>query len=165
MPRGDEPVFYTDLGRKVYGGGGITPDVLVKAEEQPELLQFLEARNAFFEFGVEYTNDHKISDPKWTPSPEVLREFERWVKREGFVEDEAELENGWQDPETRREVLARLRAEIFNATLGNDVRYRVLAEGDHQIQQALGLFGKASDLLAMRKNGKGDSRVVAGAGR
>ena len=111
MPSGDEPVFYTDLGRKVYGGGGITPDVLVKAEEQPELLQFLEARNAFFEFGVEYTASHKISDTNWTPSPEVLREFERWVKREGFVDDEAELENGWQDAETRRELPDLRRAE------------------------------------------------------
>jgi carboxyl-terminal processing protease len=161
----DDEIYHTDLGRKVYGGGGITPDVLVKAEEQPELLQFLEARNAFFEFGVEYTSGRKISDPGWTPSLEVLRDFERWVKREGMIEDETDLENGLQDADTRREVLSRLRAEIFNATLGNDVRYRVLAEGDHQIQQALGLFGKASDLLAMRKNGKGDSRVVAGAGR
>jgi len=45
------------------------------------------------------------------------------------------------------------------------VRYRVLAEGDHQIQQALGLFGKASDLLAMRKSGKGDTHVAAGTNR
>jgi carboxyl-terminal processing protease len=162
LPRGDEPVFYTDLGRKVYGGGGITPDVLVHAEEQPELLQFLEARNAFFEFGVEYTNDHKVTDPNWAPSPDVLRDFERWVKAQGMAEDEADLDKGFQDPATRKAVLARLRAEIFNATLGNDVRYRVLAEGDHQIQQALGLFGKASDLLALRKSGKGDTRVAAG---
>ena len=164
LPRGDEPVFYTDLGRKVYGGGGITPDVLVHPEESPELLQFLEARNAFFEFGVEYTNDHKIPDANWVPGPDVLRDFERWVKAQGMAEDEADLEKGLQDAVTRREVLARLRAEIFNATLGNDVRYRVLAEGDHQIQQALGLFGKASDLLAMRKGGeKGETpaRVVA----
>ena len=62
-------------------------------------------------------------------------------------------------------MLERLRAEIFNATLGNDVRYRVLAEGDHQIQQALGLFGKASDLLAMRKSTKGDTHVAAGTNR
>jgi carboxyl-terminal processing protease len=163
LPRGDEPVFYTDLGRKVYGGGGITPDVLIHPDESPELMQFLEARNAFFEFGVEYSNAHKITDASWVPGPEVIREFERWVKAQGMVEDEGDLEKGLQDPETRKAVQARLRAEVFNATLGNDVRYRVLAEGDHQIQQALALFGKASDLLAMRKNGKasGDTHVVA----
>ncbi len=166
LPHGDDPVFYTDLGRKVYGGGGITPDVLVHPEESPELLQFLEARNAFFEFGVEYTNSHQVTDPNWSPDPGVIKDFERWVKAQGMVDDEGDLEKGLEDEATRREVLARLRAEIFNATLGNDVRYRVLAEGDHQIQQALGLFGKASDLLAMRKSGKGgDTHVAAGSSR
>ena len=139
--------------------------MLIQPEELPELLQFLEARNAFFEFGVEYTSDHKITDPSWAPGPEVLRAFESWVKAQGIAEDEADLEKGLQDAKTRSNVLARLRAEIFNATLGNDIRYKVLAEGDHQIQQALGLFGKASELLAMRKSGKGDTHVAAGAQR
>jgi carboxyl-terminal processing protease len=161
MPRADQPVFYTDLGRKVYGGGGITPDVLIHPDETPELLQFLEARNAFFEFGVQYTSNHKIADSSWTPGPEVIKEFERWVKTRGMVEDEEDLEKGLQDATIRAAVLARVRAEIFNATLGNDVRYRVLAEGDHQIQQSLALFGKASDLLAMRKGSKGDTRAAA----
>ena len=34
-------VFHTDLGRKVYGGGGITPDVMVKDEELSPFEQFL----------------------------------------------------------------------------------------------------------------------------
>ncbi|HEV8630917.1 MAG TPA: S41 family peptidase [Thermoanaerobaculia bacterium] len=165
VPRGDEPVFYTDLGRKVYGGGGISPDVLVHPQESPELLQFLEARNAFFEFGVEYTNAHKVNDPKWIPGADVLQDFERWVKAQGMVEDEKDIDKGLADEKTRHAVLSRLRAEIFNATLGNDVRYRVLAEDDNQIQQALGLFGKASDLLALRKGEKGETHVAAGSNR
>ena len=157
-------MFYTDLGRKVYGGGGITPDVMIHPQEQPELLQFLEARNAFFQFGVEHTSGHKVDSQEWRPSPQVLQEFAAWVAKQGMA-DAAELEAALQDADTREQVTARIRAEVFNATLGNDARYRALAEKDHQIQQALQMFPRATELLAMRRGGgpKGDQRVAEGA--
>jgi hypothetical protein len=62
-------------------------------------------------------------------------------------------------------VLARIRAEALNATLGNDARYRALAEQDSQIREALRMFDKASELLAMRKGGRDDQRVAEGAAR
>jgi carboxyl-terminal processing protease len=161
LPRGDEPVFYTDLGRKVYGGGGITPDVLIHPQESPELLQFLEARNAFFLFGVEYTSGKKALTPDWRPGPEVLQEFERWVASDGMVDSTSELDAALEDATTRTQVLARIRAEALNATLGNDARYRAIAEHDHQIQEALRMFGKATELLAMRKGGRKDDPRVA----
>ena len=154
MPPSDGEVFYTDLGRKVYGGGGITPDVLIHPQEQAELLQFLEARNAFFQFGVDYTNRHPIDSTDWQPSPAVLQEFAAWVGKQGFGEP-GELETALQDTETRDQVLARIRAEVFNATLGNDARYRALAEKDPQILEALRMFDRATELLAMRRGGAG----------
>jgi carboxyl-terminal processing protease len=161
-PRGDQPVYHTDLNRKVYGGGGITPDVLVRAEEIPELVQFLEARNAFFEYGVEYTNHHKVTDPAWRPDASVLPEFEKWAVHEGMVDDPADIEKGLQDARTRAALTERIRAEIFNATLGNDVRYRVVAESDHQIQEGLRLFDRATALLAQRRGSQGVDHVAAG---
>src|SRR5688500_12402097 len=163
LPSGDEPVYYTDLGRKVYGGGGITPDLLIHPQESPELLQFLEARNAFFLFGVERTNGTKPVAVDWKPGPEVLREFEQWVAREGMVDDPAELEAALEEESLRIQVLARIRAEALNASLGNDARYRALAETDHQILEALRQFPKATELLALRKGEKVDPRVAEGA--
>jgi carboxyl-terminal processing protease len=154
LPQGDAEVFYTDLGRKVYGGGGITPDVLIHPQEQPELLQFLEARNAFFLFGVDYTSRHPIESPDWRPEPAILQEFTRWVAKQGVVGEPGELEAALQDEATRDQVMARIRAEAFNATLGNDARYRALAENDHQIREALALFDRATELLASRRSGQ-----------
>jgi carboxyl-terminal processing protease len=169
LPTGDEPVFYTDLGRKVYGGGGITPDVLVHPQESPEVVQFLESRNAFFLFGVELSNTGKVTGEvaSWMPGPEVLQEFETWATREGMVDAATELDAALQEADTRAQVLNRIRAEVLNAALGNDARYRAIAEGDHQIRQALALFQRASELLAQRKNGsdRSDQRVAEGAGR
>jgi carboxyl-terminal processing protease len=165
LPAGDEPVYYTDLGRKVYGGGGITPDVLIHPQESPELLQFLEARNAFFLFGVEYTAGKAALTADWQPGPDVLPQFEAWVAREGMVDSPGEIDAALQDADTRAQVLARIRAEALNATLGNDARYRALAEQDSQIREALRMFDKASELLAMRKGGRDDQRVAEGAAR
>lgn len=54
-----KPVYYTDLGRKVYGGGGITPDIPI---DRPKNLNPYEAalRNSyvFFEFTDDYLVRH-----------------------------------------------------------------------------------------------------------
>ncbi|HSL81343.1 MAG TPA: S41 family peptidase, partial [Thermoanaerobaculia bacterium] len=59
-PRSGEPVYYTDLGRKVYGGGGITPDLVVEAGDLSPYSQFLISRNAHFDFAVDYVRRHEI---------------------------------------------------------------------------------------------------------
>ena len=51
-------------------------------------------------------------------------------------------------------------AETLNATLGNDARYRALAEEDHQIQEALRQFPRAAEILALRKGERVDPRVA-----
>src|SRR5262249_5472779 len=117
LPHGDQPVFHTDLGRKVYGGGGITPDVLVHPEEPPELVPLLDARTPLFECAVEYTDKHKIADRAWKPARDVLTEFEKWVVAQGMVDAPADIEKGLKDDKTRSALTERVRAEVMNATL------------------------------------------------
>ena len=84
---------------------------------------------------------------------------------QGMVDDSNDIEKGLQDPKTRSALTERIRAEVMNATLGNDVRYRIVAESDHQIQEGLRLFDRATQLLAQRKGEKGgDTHVAAGSG-
>jgi len=147
----DGPVFYTDLGRKVYGGGGITPDVIVEAEELTPYSQFLISRNAHFDFAVDYTRRHKVESKDWTPGDEVLQEFKKWLISEG-LSTEQEVAEGFADPDTRADALLRIRAEVFNAKWGQDASHRVRAQGDHQIQRALDLFDQANKLLVQRQS-------------
>ena len=53
-------VFSTDLGRKVYGGGGITPDVASELDVAPDFIQFLRARAAFLNFAVDYLRESPV---------------------------------------------------------------------------------------------------------
>jgi carboxyl-terminal processing protease len=158
-PRGDEPVFYTDLGRKVYGGGGITPDQLVQPEETHELLQFLAARNAFFQFGVHYAGGREIEDPSWRPGPEVLTEFQTWLVEQGMGTAE-EIRDAFAEERTRRDAQNRIRAEIFNSAFGNDAWYSVLTEEDRQIRTALAKFEEARELLVSRQQKSADPQVA-----
>ncbi|MGB6992943.1 MAG: S41 family peptidase, partial [Thermoanaerobaculia bacterium] len=57
--------YLTDLGREVYGGGGITPDVKVEPDEVSTFAQFLLSRNALFDFAVEWANNHPIEEATW----------------------------------------------------------------------------------------------------
>ena len=52
-PRSEE-IFYTLRGRKVYGGGGIVPDVQVKSDRPPSYALDLEQRRLLFDFVVDY---------------------------------------------------------------------------------------------------------------
>jgi carboxyl-terminal processing protease len=48
--------YYTRKGRKVYGGGGITPDIEVKLVQPPDYVLDLERRRFFFDFVVDYVS-------------------------------------------------------------------------------------------------------------
>jgi len=147
----DNPVYYTDLGREVYGGGGITPDVIVEADTLSSYSQFLISRNAHFDFAVDYTRRHEVDDPEWRPGPEVLEEFKAWLIDEG-ISTEDEVAEGFENQETRDDALLRIRSEVFNAKWGQDASHRVRAEGDNQIQRALELFDRANELLVQRRS-------------
>ena len=153
------PVFHTDLGREVYGGGGITPDVIIEPNEMHELLQFLAARNAFFRFGIDYGNRNPVKTQAWTPGPEVLDEFKAWLRDEELGDDQ-EIEEAFADQLSRDQTLNRIRAEIFNSTFGNDAWYQVIASADNQIQEALQSFDRANELLARRRGLDDGSQIV-----
>jgi carboxyl-terminal processing protease len=143
-------IFATDLGRKVYGGGAITPDVLVKAGELPPFASFLLARNAYVSFAVDYTRRHRqrIQSADWRPGPELEQELRDWVVAEKIATAE---EAAKASDELRAISLIQARAEILNLVFGQEARHRALAEDDEQLQAALRLFERAATMLAQRQ--------------
>lgn len=153
-PAVQEPIFYTDLGRKVFGGGGITPDVVVEPEELPAYSQFLISRSAHFEFAVDFVRRHGLSadetTPDWQPDADALiAEFSDWLVAEELSTEE-EVEEAFAEPENRSDAVLRVHSEVFNALWGQDASHRVRSAGDAQIQRALELFDRADELLARR---------------
>jgi carboxyl-terminal processing protease len=158
-PPSPEETFATDLGRKVYGGGGITPDVEVEPTELDPYLQFLLARAAFFNFGVDFEARHPEVDRDWRPGPGLLDEFRAWLIAQK-IDSAADVTAGLIDETHRAFAERQIRAEVMAAKYGIEAQHPVLAEGDLQIQAALSLFGRASELLAQRAE-RGDLPRVA----
>jgi carboxyl-terminal processing protease len=151
-------VFFTDVGREVYGGGGITPDVAVELEELTSFAQFLLAHNAFFDFAVETQNRTPVTSQDWEAPPDLVDRFTAWLVREEVADAKTAAE-GLADEATREFAGLNVHAELFNAAFGQEARHRILARGDGQIQGALEQFGRAGALLASREEAAAAGRL------
>jgi carboxyl-terminal processing protease len=150
------PLFYTDLGREVYGGGGITPDYVVEPDTLTTFEQFLLARNAFVNFAVDYTESHKEIAPDWYPSADTLASFESWLVDEEIASEQEVVEALGKEGKTPSEpgsyLSTMIRSEVLHLRYGKEAQQRAIAEGDKVIQEALRLFDRASELLAQRES-------------
>ena len=72
--------YYTQRGRKVFGGGGIKPDIRVESEPFPPYVQELERRRLFFDFVIDYVS----TDSSWAEEHPDLTVSDEMV--EGFME-------------------------------------------------------------------------------
>ena len=72
--------YYTQRGRKVFGGGGIKPDISVEQEPFPPYIQRLERRRLFFDFVIDYVS----TDSSWAEQHPSLTVSDEMVK--GFIE-------------------------------------------------------------------------------
>jgi carboxyl-terminal processing protease len=143
------PSFETDLGRAVFGGGGITPDVEVELPETSLALQRLFLRNTFFDFAVELFDRSEVKDLDWQPPEDLVEQFKEWLEREEIFPAE-EIAEMFEEPEVVDRSRRQIHADVMTAAFGTEASHRVLAQGDVQIQRALELFDRANTLLAER---------------
>ena len=87
-----DSVYFTKGGRKVYGGGGIYPDVYVELSKIPRFVKNLERKRVFFDFMVDYfssesTNGYDIS----TVDERMLNAFAKYIFKKN-LKDEIETD-------------------------------------------------------------------------
>ena len=154
--------FKTDLGRTVFGGGGITPDVEIQIPDGPQILTALFAHNAYFQFGVDYHAEHQIKDRDWVPPADILDVFKAWVVKEEITTQKA-IDEMFEDEAAREYSVRQIHADIFNSAFGPEESHKVLSQGDPQIQEGLSLMDDAADLLERRRslNRLGSGAVAA----
>ncbi len=149
-PQQQDEVFFTDAGRKVYGGGGIVPDHYVAQGEYSARVVRLLANSAFFHFAVEYLagfTDKEAAARAFTADDEMLARFRALALEKEWSTAE-ELDAALTDPTDRRDIAIQLRTEVLNAGVSLTEGYRAAIASDAQIQDALGRFEEASRLQA-----------------
>jgi carboxyl-terminal processing protease len=142
------PEFKTAGGRRVYGGGGIYPDVLVKnpGELTPSQREMIQKR-AFWEFATRYLGDHK--DTKWTLEslgPSFQLTDSDWTALRRAMHDRQVAMTDSLFQADRPFMLHQVRMELATQALGRTERYRIATETDTQLHAALELFPMASKL-------------------
>jgi carboxyl-terminal processing protease len=146
-------VFRTEAGRKVYGGGGITPDYIVKSPKIPDVVFRLRRDNLFFDFGVAYVAAHPELERGFRVDAALMEEFFRFLRTHPSAPSEIELQ------EARRDVELSLRAQIVRLRWDQVEEARVFAEQDPQMQRALDLFDEAERLTHAGADGDGRLRA------
>ena len=136
----DTTIYYTKGGRKMYGGGGIMPDVFVGRDTTLNTPWYNRCVNLAYtyQFAYQYTDRHrkelsKFKDwqslEKYLLKQNVLREFVKFAEDKGVEPNEAEIQKS-------RPLMTRLlNAYIVRNILG-DEGFFPLFERDDEITKA-----------------------------
>jgi len=139
-------VKQTDLGRTVYGGGGITPDEKYEAPKLDPFEIAIYRKNGFFNFSAQYFADHDTKLKKgWTPDEAVLESFHDYLMKEKveFTEKDWATDRNW--------VRDQLRAEMYVTAFSYEDSERAKVEQDPEVLKAIDAMPKAASLLAQSR--------------
>jgi carboxyl-terminal processing protease len=154
-----KPEYHTEMGRVVFGGGGITPDVELDDVKFPRMIEDLEAKQLFFKYAVKYAAKHKEAPARYTITPAIREDFVALLKTEKFDFDADSLQAA------QRFVDTGLRRELARRFANDEEAYRVAIEDDDQVRSAAALFEKAPTLPKLLALASEIHRArVAGAG-
>ncbi|HSP13533.1 MAG TPA: S41 family peptidase [Thermoanaerobaculia bacterium] len=148
VPLSQRQQFKTDTGRVVYGGGGITPDVMVKQPQLSRTTQLLEVRSAIFNYAVDYAAKHPDLTKELQITPVMVEEFARFASGQDIAGID-DIHNTLQKADDRKYIERALKAEIIAAKFGLDASYPYRIQGDTQVEKALEVFPEAQKLAAL----------------
>jgi carboxyl-terminal processing protease len=82
------PKFYTDSHRIVFGGGGITPDIIIQEKQVGNIVSQLFSQSIFFDFAVDYSERHPGLKNNFTVTDELVDEFKAYCDTTSFFKYE-----------------------------------------------------------------------------
>jgi len=151
IPLKNRKQYKTDTGRIVYGGGGITPDVIVKPAPLSRTTQLLEVRSAIFNYGVDYAAKHPDVTRELVITPQIVDDFARFAAEKDAAPID-DIRQALQKPNDEKYIERALKAEIVAAKFGFDASYPYRLQGDNQIEKALDVFPEAQKLALAAAN-------------
>lgn len=150
------PVFTTSGGRRVLGGGGITPDYIVRQDRLTETSSRILGAGVFQEFNAGYfdargkelrgtygediaafVSGFAVDDAMFSDFRGLVARKEIAVDPEQFAKDEAYLRT-------------RLKAHVARSLFGNEGWYATMLPQDVQLGKALTLFPEAERIAGNR---------------
>ena len=143
-----KPVFKSDAGRNVYGGGGITPDLIVPDDtlstlEQDFVKSVAPKLQAFVTTLNQYSFELRTAPRNFTVTPEWRAELRRRLTAAGVTIDPK------FEPVAQKLLDRELDRRVARLVLGDaGAKERAINE-DHQLARALALLSTAKSQAAL----------------
>ncbi len=153
----------TDNGRTVYGGGGITPDVVEPVRELNRFEALLASKDVFFQYARRLTSGEvpaasnfqlpardEVSAaakkaPKSLPHLEItnaiLEDFKKYLIERRVEFAEADVSDNVDF------IKRRIKQEVYTSSFGIQEGFRAAVQGDAQVLKALELIPEAKQLM------------------
>jgi carboxyl-terminal processing protease len=149
----------TDSGRQVTGGGGITPDIVVKEPEPDRFQKALYQMDVFFPldssvggFTRHFLGTRPVITKEFEADDAVMAEFRKYLASQHVRYTEPEF------AENLTWVKRKIKEEVFVSTFGQPEGFKVQLEADPQllaaieaVPQARALYQKARKIVAQRE--------------
>jgi carboxyl-terminal processing protease len=140
------PIFHTDAGRVVRGGGGIVPDLVIRPDTlsvgEKEFAKALgnhvpDYRDVMTSFALELKQKGTVKAESFTVTPEMRQEVYQRLRTKG-IEMTPQVYGGASGL-----ITEQLGYEVARYVFGRPAEFRRRAHDDAQMQTALGLLRKA----------------------
>ncbi|MEM4261270.1 MAG: S41 family peptidase [Candidatus Woesearchaeota archaeon] len=151
------PLYKTRSGRLVFGGGGITPDFIVKHDTITKLSVEIRKKNLYLIFAdnfmhsegkkvkekyhsnfQDYYRNFKITD-------EIMEDFKKLAISKGIEWNEDQAKIDWEYNKTV------LKAYLARSIWDRNKMTQILSIYDKQMQTAITLFPEAEKMLASKR--------------
>ena len=148
-------MFHTDVGRTIYGGGGIRPDIYVVADTFTTAERaFIKAlgdkiplyRDALTAYAIELKEGNRLPSPNFTVTQGMVDEMVRRIRAKGADLPDSVVAGA------RTLIAQEVGYEAARYVFGRSVEFRRRMADDAQIKRALALADKArspQDLLTL----------------
>ena len=168
----ESQIFYTSLGRPVYGGGGIMPDIFVPQDTtgMTSYYRMAATRGLIAQFAFQYTDQNRQMLQKYKNADELLK----YIKTQNILEKFARFAES--KGLKRRNILMYQSKELFNRNLYGNIIYNMLNmeeylkfinQSDKAVQKALEVlkkeesFPKAPEQKQEAANDEGTKETIA----
>jgi carboxyl-terminal processing protease len=133
----------TDIGRKMFGGGGITPDEKYDSPKYSVFQRRILGSSVVYRFASTYFGTAKPALPvNWTPDNQVMSRFKDYLQTRNFPMTDAEFQ---RDKEWLR---GQLRDEFYFRAFDKKTSERATVMDDLEVAHAVEEMGKAQALEA-----------------
>jgi carboxyl-terminal processing protease len=164
-------IYYTSLGRPVYGGGGIMPDIFVPQDTTGITSYFSMAvnRGLTIQFAFQYTDQNRQKLQKYDNADDLLK----YLKKQNILEKFAQFAES--KGIKRRNLMMYKSRELFNRNLYGNIIYNMLNmeeylkflnQSDPTVQKALEVlkagnsFPQAPEQISEEAN-EGTEKTIA----